>query len=284
MPETQTRILAVTDLSPAGDVAIAEAYRMAQRSGGVLGVVHATPALAAIRPLFPQRLAEEAVLTSQFADQAARLLRARLHSLGAADDIELFIEQGHTADVALAVAERWHPTLVVVGSPQDSAVGAVGLVRHGTTPVLVARPSSGSRRVIVGTDFSDPSLPAIRAAAEAASAREGELVVTHAIEIHPFTIYGVILPMLDPTLPAVLNDTAQRRLDEAIASLGIAATTEVVVGAPGMSLAEAARRLKAELLVVATHGRSGVTRFVLGSVTEAVIQHAPCSVLVVRLS
>jgi nucleotide-binding universal stress UspA family protein len=284
MTEPRGRILAVTDLSPAGGVALAEAHRIAERTGAALAVAHATPTLGAIRPLFPQRLAEEAVLASELPTRAASVLRDQLRTLGVGDDVELFIEEGNIADVALGVAERWRPSLVVVGAPVDSATGAIALVRHGSTPVLVARPSSGTKRVIVGTDFSDPSLPAIRAAADAAAALGGELTVVHAIEIHPFTIYGVILPMLDPSLPAALNDGAQQRLDEAIARLGLTAKTEVGVGPAGSTLVAVARRLEAELLVLATHGRSGLTRFVLGSVTEAVIHHAPCSVLVARLS
>jgi nucleotide-binding universal stress UspA family protein len=283
MIDAHARILAVTDLSPAGDVAIIEANRWAQQTAAALGVVHAIPTIDAIRPLFPQRLAEEAVLASQLPVQAEATLRHRLETLGVREGYELFVEQGTTADVTLGVVQRWQPTLLVVGSPADGAVGTAGLVRHATTAVLVARTSPTTKRVVIGTDFSDPSLPALRAAVDAAARMGGELVLVHAIEINPISIYGVMLPMFTST-SSDLHDVAEHRLGEVLEKLGVHATTQVYVGPPAPALIQAAKTYEAELLVVGTHGRTGLTRFLLGSVAEAVIQHAPCSVLVARLA
>jgi len=280
---SSSRILAVTDLSPAGDVALAEAVRRARDVGATLAVVHAIPSIESIRPLFPQGLAEEAVLTSELPLRAEALVRERLQAAGASGSIEVFVEAGTTVDVSLRVIERWRPGLVVIGAPDDGAIDAARLVRHGTAPVLIARPSPATKRIVAGTDFSDPALPAIRAAAAAVGRSGGELVVVHAIEAHPISIYGVDLPAL-VTLPGHRDHhvAVQVRLDEALATLGVVGKGVVYDAAPAHGLVDAARSLEAELLVVATHGRTGLTRFLLGSVAETVLRRAPCSVLVVR--
>ena len=59
-------------------------------------------------------------------------------------------------------------------------------------------------------------------------------------------------------------------------------TTQVTVGAPDQVVIETAEEWKADLIVIGSHGRGFWARMMLGSVTDAVIHHAPCSVLVVR--
>lgn len=284
MVDAHARILAITDLSPAGDVAIADANRRAQQTGAALGIVHAIPTIDAIRPLFPQNVAHDAVLASQLLPLAEATLRSRLETLGVGEGYKMFVEQGTMADVVFGVIQRWQPTLLVVGSPADGAIGTAGLVRHATSPVVVARTSPTTRRVVVGTDFSDPAFPALQAAVDAAALMGGELVAVHAVEVNPISIYGMSLPMLTSSTFSGLHDAAQHRLDEALTKLGVQAKTQIYVGPPAPALTQAAQTFEAELLVIGTHGRTGLTRFLLGSVAEAVLQHAPCSVLVARLA
>ena len=59
---------------------------------------------------------------------------------------------------------------------------------------------------------------------------------------------------------------------------------EVLVGDPGTVCADRAASLKAELIVIPSHGRSGVSRLLLGSVTERIVRLAPCPVLVLKLN
>jgi nucleotide-binding universal stress UspA family protein len=73
-------------------------------------------------------------------------------------------------------------------------------------------------------------------------------------------------------------DGIQRELDSA----GIKAETRVLNGDPRFALVDAARDSKADLLVVGSHGRTGVKKLLLGSVASHVVTHAPCSVLVVK--
>jgi nucleotide-binding universal stress UspA family protein len=280
MAETErARILVVTDLSPAGDVALAEAQRLAQLEGAAVAVVHAIPTTDAVRPLFPQRLADDVVWASQLPQRAEATLRQRVEAAQLGADAELFLERGTTAEGALAVIERWRPTLVVLGDDGTPE----RLVRHATVPIMVARESPRTGRVLVGTDFSDPSLPAIRAGAEAAARTGGELVVVHAVELNPLVVYGMDLPPMFAVSSKELHDGALDRLADTLQRLDVKARTLVSALPPAACLVDAATNQEAELIVVGTHGRSGLTRFMLGSVAETVIRRAPCSVLVVRL-
>lgn len=272
----------VTDLSNEGDLALSEAARQAAELGAELCVVHAIPHIDAIRPLFPQRLADESVITAELPSYAEQVIRARLTSLNLEGvKVEIVIGRGTTVEVGLETSERLSPGLVVIGAGDD-AVDAVRLVRHLTCPLLVVRPSPETGLVVAGTDLSDPSLPAIHAAREASARLASELLVAHAIEVNPLTIYGVALPpMFNTRTPAEIHDAAKARLEQAVKESGATeARTTVIVGSPPTVLLDLARQ--ARLMVVATHGRTGLTRFVLGSVAETVIRRAPCSVLVVR--
>lgn len=67
-----------------------------------------------------------------------------------------------------------------------------------------------------------------------------------------------------------------------LAIVGVAGEAEVQDGVPATAILSRATALGAWLVVVGTHGRGGVARFVLGSVAEKIVRDAPCSVLVVR--
>jgi nucleotide-binding universal stress UspA family protein len=80
------------------------------------------------------------------------------------------------------------------------------------------------------------------------------------------------------TLQHALVERAAAELRNA----GLAAEGRVVLSDPRSALEDAAKREAADLIIVGSHGRSGVTKFLLGSVASHVVSHAPCSVLVVK--
>lgn len=77
----------------------------------------------------------------------------------------------------------------------------------------------------------------------------------------------------------VLASTAEQSLQAA----RLDSKSEVVEGDPRLELIDAARRERADLLVVGSHGRTGLSKLLMGSVASHVVTHAPCSVLVVKL-
>lgn len=75
-----------------------------------------------------------------------------------------------------------------------------------------------------------------------------------------------------------------RRLTAQSAKTGPRASFEQVVGSPGRSICQAAKAWEADLIVVGSHQRKGLSEMILGSVSNYVLHHAPCSVLVVHQS
>lgn len=280
------KILVVTELGAAGAEAVRAGAAQARAHGAELAVVHAIPALHMVRPVFPERVADDALR------QAILPERVRLaidqHLQAAAPDApvaEVFLESGSTAEVALAVAGRWGADLVVVGAPGDGALDGTRILRHADVPVLFAR--SGPRRgaILACTDFSDPALPAVHAAAAEAGRTEDPLCVVHALEPVPAALIGVEghgIIQADEWLRA-RRAAAERRLADALAATNARGEYLAVDGPVVSTLAAVARERAARLLVIGTVGRTGLTRFLLGSVAEALVGVAPCSVLVVRL-
>jgi nucleotide-binding universal stress UspA family protein len=140
------------------------------------------------------------------------------------------------------------------------------------------------QKILCATDFSAGSKQAIRTAARIANERDAELVVAHAWHIPPLMYPG------DPIFPPVVIDQfaadAQRGLDEAMQLATSAGakrvTSKLLTGLPWAELSELLDKQQFDLCVMGTHGRTGLSRVLLGSVTEKVVRHAPCSVLVVR--
>jgi nucleotide-binding universal stress UspA family protein len=188
-------------------------------------------------------------------------------------------------------AEAWAADLVVVGSHGPTPLprtrlGSVAedVVRHAHCPVLVVRPSVGTGCIVGATDFSDSALSALRAAADEARRVGGRAVFAHSVE-WPLVLDPQLVAWttIDQEFMRNLERESRQRLEDALAASSVQGECRVAYGEPGRALVREADAVRADLLVVGTHGRSGISRMVLGSVAEFVVRTAPCSVLVVRL-
>ena len=140
------------------------------------------------------------------------------------------------------------------------------------------------KTILVPTDFSDSSDFALAYAVKLARSLGAELVVLHTYE----------LPMIgfpDGTLVATAEltsrvlDGARVALDAAVAkhgNAGVPLRTLVKEGESWRTIVDAAPEVGAGLIVMGTHGRSGLPRALLGSVAEKVVRMAPCPVLTVH--
>jgi len=146
-------------------------------------------------------------------------------------------------------------------------------------------PVYAPRRILVPVDFSPLSDEAVDRAAELALHSSGEILLIHVVEpmIYPIDPLVVPAPMEDANLQMLQG--SKRRLSEVrerIASRGVKCEAATVVGKPYHQIVETARKKKADLIVLPTHGHTGLKHIYLGSTAEKVVRHAPCSVLVVR--
>jgi nucleotide-binding universal stress UspA family protein len=141
------------------------------------------------------------------------------------------------------------------------------------------------RRILHPTDFSPASRPAFDRAVALARRPGAQLIVLHVmVPPSPFTRAG-----RPPEGWEELESRARRRARLLLAAIvararrrGTRVRGRLVEGVPWAEIAGAARRVGADVIVIGTHGRTGVKRFLLGSVAERVLAAAPCPVLSVR--
>jgi nucleotide-binding universal stress UspA family protein len=211
-------------------------------------------------------------------------------------DVERFFEIGIPYAEIVRRAEAWHADLIVVGSQGRTGVtrallGSVAehVVRVAHCPVLVSRPLRGSGVVMAATDLSDPSLPAVAAAAEEARQRGATLTVVHAMEstlaaygAPAAALFGSSVPLPSPDEQKQVRDWLATVLGDAIRGFGAEGEPLVVEGGVVASVVRAVEERRADLLVIGTHGRTGLSRLLLGSVAEKLVRLVDCSVLVAR--
>jgi nucleotide-binding universal stress UspA family protein len=143
------------------------------------------------------------------------------------------------------------------------------------------------RRILHPTDFSPASRAAFAKAIALAKADRAELVISHVLTpVMPVAGDGAYL---SPDVYASMDEASRRygkqHLDRLVAKArksGVRARGLLLDGLTHERIVAAARKLRADMIVIGTHGRSGLARFVLGSVAGRVVSHASCPVLTVR--
>ena len=143
------------------------------------------------------------------------------------------------------------------------------------------------KNILVPTDFSDGAAEAVRYAVDLAASLRAALHIMHVLE-NPFAP-GAFMEMYTPPPPEYFTDMermAETKLRDTVTpeqqnQVNIVLTTRL-----GVAASEILDRLdeepKIDLVVMATYGRGGVARMVMGSVTDKVIRSAPCPVLTLR--
>lgn len=148
-------------------------------------------------------------------------------------------------------------------------------------PPLLMSTLTQWQKILVPTDFSADSLKAVQEAARLLQLAPVEVVLAHVTEP---AFDGLRIHTGD--LHHTVQHEAVQQL-EALAEAHFAGhrgqvTTLVRDGRAGEVICEMARALKVDAIFIATHGITALKHFVLGSVAEKVVRHAPCSVLVIR--
>ncbi|MCX8073582.1 MAG: universal stress protein [Candidatus Binatia bacterium] len=146
------------------------------------------------------------------------------------------------------------------------------------------------RRILVTTDFSEAGDRAIPHAFRMAADHGAEVILCHVIEpvIVPNPLYAQYYPgeLLSPDVLARAQDDARVALTERVprdeALAGVQYRVVVGQGAPVEEIIRIAEAEGVDLIVIATHGHTGLKHLLMGSVAERVVRHARCAVLVVR--
>ena len=157
--------------------------------------------------------------------------------------------------------------------------------------------------ILIPTDFSPAAHYALMYALEEATQHQAKLTLLHVVQHHPATEvyyikdapqsgtgyaeFGAKLPSFPPGSPETVrrdyNDEALVQLHDLVpASFTGSWEVQVTAGNPAEAIVRTAAELEVDLIVMATHGRTGLPHVLLGSVAEKVVRHAPCPVLTVR--
>ena len=142
------------------------------------------------------------------------------------------------------------------------------------------------RRILHPTDFSPASNAAFARAVEMARTNKAELLLAHILtSVVPLPADGYVWPQLYADIEASAKAEGQKRLGMLIAKArkaGVRVKALLLDGVAHEQITRAARTKRADLLVLGTHGRTGLARFFLGSVASRVIASATVPVLTVR--
>jgi len=141
------------------------------------------------------------------------------------------------------------------------------------------------KRILVPVDFSSPSEHATEYALGLAETLGADIALMHTYSLPVYALPdgGV---MVGPEYAARVSSAAQTSLDDCVARYsgrGVEVTGHLAEGVPHEEVARLAAELNAQMVVMGTHGRSGMRHLLLGSVTERVVRTSKVPVLTVRL-
>jgi nucleotide-binding universal stress UspA family protein len=140
------------------------------------------------------------------------------------------------------------------------------------------------RSILAAVDFSENSDQALGAAIDLAKQTGAELHVVHALDL-PIPIFNPYAISIPDALLTQAREEATRRLREAVEKVGkagVKAKSHLTEVPAAPAIARLAEELGADLVVMGTHGHTGLKHVLLGSVAERTLRLAPCSVLIVK--
>lgn len=308
------RILFATDFSASSHQAYGTALRLAHSHGAELHVLHALTLaepeppspmgeeegveVSASQRLFRGTISElmEKLHVAQEKEAEARLQWHAEASDGTVTLVPSFRRGTSPASVILAYAEERDVDLVIIGSHgrrgiRRALLGSVAeeVVRLASCPILTVRGEPAASvdvrfdRIVVPIDFSMHSDVALRHAAGLARLFEAEIHLIHVVHellqpdfYYPSGSRTLSVEVLREKAAEKLEELAERHLD------GQSVRHHVRVGRAAHEIVELAKELPADVIVISSHGLTGVPAMLLGSQTAFVVRRAPCSVLTVK--
>lgn len=288
-------LLVATDFSETAEAAADWAVEIAAGRGRRVHLMH----VLTLPPPRPHYAPAPPDLQNALRNAATQQLEAEAKRLaGRGVEIETILEVGVPSQTLVRMAKELDTALLVIGTRGLTGLShlllgstAERVVQKAPCPVLTVHPEDrGKHRdlstVLVPTDFSEDALKAVHTAHRLLeNLDEARLILLHAFNLPiEYTAYGPI-----PTSVNYLKDAgveAEQQLGEIAEDLkqreGIDVETLAREGYPPEVICEEASQQDADLIVMGTHGRSGLAHLLLGSTAERVVQKAPCPVMTVQ--
>jgi nucleotide-binding universal stress UspA family protein len=138
------------------------------------------------------------------------------------------------------------------------------------------------KRILVGLDGSEHERPVLATAVHLVTRLGGKLVLFRAVSL-PIGLPASALALSPDNLGLVLAESAKQHLDQLARELSpdIVERTQVEIGVPWRAVCDIAEADQCDLIVVGSHGYSGIDRLI-GTTAAKIVNHAPCSVLIAR--
>jgi nucleotide-binding universal stress UspA family protein len=286
------RIIVGHDLGVDGEVALRSAAALAHRCGAALRLVHVVEPLDAY-----QRISHP--LTSPFTvEEIAQKTGAKLRALAGGPDLarlqaEYEVRRGKPFVELIIAARAWSADLIVVGGSSRTEEPFLGstserILRKALVPVMVAKKplTFEAKTFLVPTDFSACAKKAAEGALMLAKSFSARVIFFHALDLAPsYSVayahelgVSVLIPPpapeeIEPEWEAFLSGLPLTNVDwEKSSEEGQAAT----------AIVHQAEHVRADMIAIGTHGRSGLPHVLLGSVAEKVVRAASCPVLTIK--
>jgi nucleotide-binding universal stress UspA family protein len=292
-------VLLARDFSPVSDQAMQYALGLAQQTGATLhllyaDVLHEDPfgkgaagGGASAEERIHERLrldADGTPLTERFSGitvqtEVRRAVAAAPAILGYATDAEVDL-------IVMGTHGRRGVRRLLMGSVAEE------VVRRAQSPVLTVRKDGDEsglptvERILVPIDFSEFCEEALRCACELATHHDAQLDLLHVIEenLHPAFYVGGVQSIYDvqPDIEDKVRTRMRAMLDEVDGGDEIRAEMHVADGRAARKIIQFAERQESDLVVMSTHGLTGLEHFLMGSVAEKVVRHVTAPVLTVK--
>jgi nucleotide-binding universal stress UspA family protein len=281
-----TKILLATDDSGDAELAATTAVSLAKSTGSELHVVHVWRPVPSVHfdALIRQEMEREA---QEILDEQVK----KIEGLGATV-AQAHLREGSTYEEIVAFAEEIEAGLIAVGSRGRGRIrrllmGSISdaLVRHATCPVVVVRwkPVVFPAKILLATDASEEATLAFQNAADLSARTGSELHVIHVGEVplvyHPERHgYGAEYEEHEREARQLLEAQVER-----IKGAGVTvAQAHLRMGRADEEIVVLAEELGADLVAMGSRGWGGVRRGLMGSISDSVVRHAHCPVLITR--
>lgn len=292
-------ILFPTDFSPCAEEAFEHAIHLANDTGATVHVLTVVGEEADDRPMeyLPlEAAADGSGLYYEPDDEAheepVRIVYHQIQDTSPAEAIVGRVDESDIDLVVMGTHGRRGADRLLSGSVAEE------VVRRASCPVFTVLcqaatdASSDShlegaapiRNIVVPVDLSEHTPAVISHARAVAALYNATIHLLHVVEDVAYpTVYGI--DPLTPVLPDVMEraeESLQRYAQQIRTQTGITVKTHVVTGYAAEDIVHTAKELKADLILMGTHGRTGLRRFLIGSVAEKVVRRTPCPVFIVK--
>lgn len=288
------RIVVPTDFSDTADTAIKLAAELSEFYAANLDVVNVVDATVYAYAGYPFASLSKELMTG--AEEALNKVKIAVKNA----KLNRYLLSGSPAREIADHAKRHKADLIVIGTHGHGAVarfflGSVAdrVVHESDCPVIVTKSPKGKvkhtrkkakpfERILFPTDFSDTSKRALDAAVAMTEDMDAELFVLHVIDD------SLISTHVEEERHIILKELRRHALDEMRKQLpaelmkNFETIGAVKRGDPGKQIASYAETHHCDLVVMGTHGRTGVERVLIGSVADKVVRRANCAVYLVR--